>query len=228
LPGKTLKSFGSVSLLEHIVNRLTTNGIELESICICTPDTEEDKKIVNLAQTIGCRSFCGSENNVAGRVLAAAEYFGIKSFLLVLGDNPWIDVEILPHMLFEKQKYQVPFMVSATPELDLGFDNKRLIHPIGTRLQIIETEFLRDCYTKNRDAIAREHISYLFKDFINNTPSTKYFPEQGFQVEKIHDLNISINTLDDYLRAVDIGNVIGFEASTPLIVSKYLKNGGPK
>ena len=59
LPGKTLKSLGSVSLLEHIVNRLTTNGIELESICICTPDTEEDKKIVNLAQTIGCQSFCG-------------------------------------------------------------------------------------------------------------------------------------------------------------------------
>lgn len=219
LSGKTLLPFGEGHLLEHIVTRLISGGIERKKIVITTSDLHEDRMLEDASKKMGCRFFAGSSQNVSKRIIAAAQHFKADNFLLVLGDNPWID----PRQVREISQPALSFfdyVVTATPELETPWP--KVMYPTGTRLQRVSLKFLNERYAKFRNRETEEHVSKLFARL---SPSSLILePDIGFPSESIQNLNVSINTNDDYVKALNILNKIGPAASIRDVVLAYLNS----
>lgn len=219
LPGKTLMPFGSHSLLEHILKRLQLGGIERSKIVVCCSDSREDDPIEYKVKEIGIGLYRGSQDNVSQRVIDAATSFGYSNFLLVLGDNPWIDPEQILAIKCDKFKESTDrYVVTATPELINNTPER--FGPIGTRLQKIPLKLLVQLYKKYRSPDTEEHMSLLFK---NLDPQEMFVltPDSELDYEFIRQLNVSINTKVDYEIALDVLHQIGPDANLNQVLDGY-------
>ena len=222
-PGKIMKSFGEGSLLEHIVNRIVDGGFELSEILLCTSNDASDEMLSEHGLSLGIDVYRGHLQNVSQRLLDATRSRELNEFIVVLGDNPWI----CPDQLRQLRNYSVApsakYVVSATPELNnLCAD---CVWPTGTRLQRISTNFMAECLYKSKNEDAKEHISFLFKDEVCSETSSIMFPARGcgFRFQDIQDLNISINTKEDYDIALDVLTKVGRRGTLRNVVNAYTK-----
>lgn len=215
LPGKTLMDFGGISLLSHIVFRLGLAGVSPSDIVICSSNLPEDKPIEIESKNLGAKFFGGDPSNVSKRIIDAASYFSFPQFCLVLGDNPWVDPEQIQRLWSEVGTRE--YMVSPTAELPEPFPAK--LFPIGTRLQLIDLNFLADRYALKRSAITDEHVSKLFFDLQGS--DHVLLDDNGWSAEFVRHLNISINTKTDYILAKQILSKVGRSASIIDIVNCY-------
>ena len=94
LPRKALIRVGKKTILEHLINRVR-RARESENIIICTSTHPSDGELIKLAEKIGVTWFAGSENDVLGRFIEAAEWIGAETVVHVTGDNPLTEPEVI-------------------------------------------------------------------------------------------------------------------------------------
>ena len=217
LPGKTLMPFGETSLLEHIVRRIEAGGIAREHIVVCTSTAEDDAVILRSAESLGCGAFAGSLNNVSLRILDAASAYGMERFSLVLGDNPWVDPGQVRDVQALAAARPYDYIVTATPELPYRPADERY-YPIGTRIQNIRRAFMEERLAALDSAEVREHTSLLFKNLQSGIRTAVCFPPDGIARDDLGMLNISINTREDYDRAVAVLD----KAGDPLLPAREI------
>lgn len=220
LPGKTLLPFGGQSLLSHIVERIEQGGIARGDVCVATSYNSEDEQISAAAAELGCDSHAGSPSDVSRRILGAAN--GATGFLLVLGDNPWVDPSQITEILnIVRTNDHMDYVVSATQELSKSNWPKRL-YPIGTRLQYVNTAFMAERLEELDNAEVREHTSKLFDRIPKQSSLQVLVPDDGWSAERLDMLNISINTASDYNLALKVLDSVGLRASCAEITKTYL------
>lgn len=222
LPGKTLRPFGEVSLLAHIIRRIQVASIPSEDIIVCTSALADDQPVINAAEALGCRSFGGSPHNVSDRILSAAAAHAAEQFLLVLGDNPWIDPGQIAEVAALGSSGNFDYIVTATPELPRPWPEK--MYPTGTRLQCINREFMVQRLSEIATPEAEEHTSKLFANLPPNSRAITLSPSDGWNPVEIANLNISINTQEDYKRALAALNRVGPAASAHAVTQAILAN----
>lgn len=224
LPGKSLLPFGQKSLLAHIVARMERGGVARSEICIATSVNAEDLPIIKAATELGCECYAGSPSDVSRRILGAAG--DAEGFLLILGDNPWIDSDQIAELskLVEKEG-QLDYVVSSTQELPEARWPERL-YPVGTRLQYIRTAFMAQQLDTLDSEEVREHTSKLFVDLPEGTSAQILCPEEGWSASELGGLNISINTAEDYNRALVVLERVGPNASCADATRAYFEMKG--
>ena len=80
LPGKAMLDISGKTLLNRVIER--TKSIKLiDHICIATSTNIEDDVIESTAEFLGIDVFRGDLNDVAGRAISAADYYGYDHFL---------------------------------------------------------------------------------------------------------------------------------------------------
>lgn len=219
-PGKSLAQFGEETLLSHIIARVVQGGIGRGDICIATSDNVEDAPIIREAARLGCCSYAGSSADVSRRILGATE--GAADFLLILGDNPWIDPGQVAELVEASAERDVDYLVTATQELPPKRWPDRL-YPVGTRLQYIRRAFM-DARLKALDsADVQEHTSKLFLDLPEDARAEVLSPVGGWPAETLGGLNISINTEADYVQALKVLASVGPAAPTRDVAAAYLR-----
>ncbi len=218
LPGKTLKPFGDHDLLSHIVARIGRAGIPLQDICIATSTFEEDRPIIDKAAELGCASYAGSPDDVSRRILGAAG--DAEGFLLMLGDNPWIDTDQIAALAQTAGEGDWDYLVSATQELPES-DWPTHLYPIGTRLQYIRTGFMADRLALLDNPDTQEHTSKLFRDLPADTRTQIISPADGWAADRLNMLNVSINTEADYNRALAVLDRVGPDAHITAVTNAY-------
>ena len=92
LPGKSLAPILGKPVLGHIVERLR-NSRHINDICVATTTNKKDDAIADYAKKIGAMCFRGSEEDVLGRVLGAAEFSKADIIAEVTGDMAVVDWE---------------------------------------------------------------------------------------------------------------------------------------
>lgn len=220
LPGKTLMPFGGKSLLAHIVARIEQGGISRADICVATSENNEDGPILAEAAKLGCENYIGSSANVSKRILGAAN--SADGFLLVLGDNPWIDPGQISEIIdLVKNNEHLDYVVSPTQELPQASWPSRL-YPVGTRLQYIRTGFMLRALEAMDNKEVREHTSKLFVRLPDSASSHMLSPNDGWPADVLDGLNVSINTSDDYHRALTVLERIGPDAPCVDVTKTYL------
>ena len=92
LPGKSLKPFGTSTLVGYLVGRIR-RARTLDEIVIATTDCPADDVLEAEALRLGVDCFRGSETDVLGRYVAAARQSHADIVVRVTGDNPFTDPE---------------------------------------------------------------------------------------------------------------------------------------
>ena len=121
-------------MLEHLIFRLK-NISNVKTIVIATTKNKIDDKIYALAKE-KVKAFRGSENNVTGRVLKAAQKFKLNSICEITGDCPIID-PFLVEQLIDTYLINSDKIDYIKPQLGL---------PNGMGCQVFSTKVLSHSY----------------------------------------------------------------------------------
>ncbi|MCK5161164.1 MAG: NTP transferase domain-containing protein, partial [Candidatus Aureabacteria bacterium] len=90
LPGKVLMNLCGKPVLWHIVKRLKQCS-NLNDIVVATSTTEADTAIVKFCKRYKIKFFRGSESDVLGRYIDAADNFKADYIVRITGDAPLIE-----------------------------------------------------------------------------------------------------------------------------------------
>jgi spore coat polysaccharide biosynthesis protein SpsF len=148
LPGKVLREAVGVPLLGHLITRLQA-CVTLDEIIVASTTSAADDAIDDYCSSLGVAVFRGSENDVMGRVLAAASSCEADIVVETTGDNPLLDPEIVDlHVetfLANNADYVSNVVVPSFPD--------------GMDVQVFSLETLRRSEALASHRLDREHVT---------------------------------------------------------------------
>jgi len=148
LPGKVLREVVGVPLLGHLVSRMQACE-KLDEIVVATTTSRVDDAIEDYGRSIGVAVFRGEEDDVMGRVLAAATHLAADIVVETTGDNPLLDPEIVDlHVatfLSNTAAYVSNTVVPSFPD--------------GMEVQVFTLETLRQSEASATHRLDREHVT---------------------------------------------------------------------
>jgi spore coat polysaccharide biosynthesis protein SpsF len=158
LPGKVLMEIGGMPALQLLCNRLKACK-KVDDVVIATSVSDGDKAIEDFGKANGIRVYRGSEDDVLGRVVGAAEFAETEVIVEITGDCPLMDPEVVD--------YVTGYFLYKYPEYDyvtnIGYvgDEKREI-PIGMDVRVFTYKDLKHISEITSDPEDREHVSLYF------------------------------------------------------------------
>lgn len=149
LPGKVLMPIGGKPALEQLVERLKKSKY-LDEIVVATTINDADQPIVDLALKLGVSYFQGSEVDVLGRVLGAANSAKAEIIVEITGDCPFVDWRLVDRGIEE---------FFASP-VDYASNTVEDTFPNGFDVQVFPVAVLAEVAGLTQDPIDRTHVSY--------------------------------------------------------------------
>lgn len=89
LPEKILLPLNGKTVLEHLIDRALVTKVD--EVILAIPNTEEHKKLADIALAKGIKVYGGSLNDRLDRIYRAAEFYGIEAVASMDGDDPFCD-----------------------------------------------------------------------------------------------------------------------------------------
>ena len=183
LPGKVLLKALGKPMLYHLVNRLKRVP-SLEGIVLATTvnPTDDPLQAFAEAESIGC--YRGSEDDVMGRVIGAAESGGADVVVEITGDCPIIDPDIVEQAIRTFNANEVAYVSNSHVRS----------YPDGMDVQVFRLETLKKSAAETDDPLDREHVTLhirnqpeLFSHLHMLAPPSLYWPELGLTLDEESD-----------------------------------------
>ena len=149
LPGKVLLLIGGVPVLEMMINRLKRSRY-LDAICIATTTNRNDDPVEALAKRLDVGCFRGSESDVLGRVVGAAESMRADIIVETMADSPFVDPELVDRGIEEFFEHDVDYAANCIKDT----------YTVGFEVQVFPTKVLAEVSRLTDDIIYRTHVSY--------------------------------------------------------------------
>lgn len=152
LPGKVLLPIGGKPALELLIERLKRSKY-LDVICVATTTNDADDPIVEIAKRLGVDCFRGSESDVLGRVLGAAQSVNADIIVEITADCPFMDPLLVDRGIEEFFTHEVDYVGNTTDPVISTYAN-------GFDVQVFPTTLLAEVDKITQDPIDRTHVSY--------------------------------------------------------------------
>lgn len=149
LPGKVLLPVGGVPVLEVMIRRLKCSRY-LDSICIATTTNNNDDVVEALGKKLGVDVFRGSESDVLGRVLGAAESTKADIVVETMADSPFVDPELVDRGIEEFFTHDVDYAANCMKDT----------FAVGFEVQVFPTKVLAEVANLTNDIVDRTHVTY--------------------------------------------------------------------
>ncbi len=187
LPGKVLFGLGQREVLSHVILRLSKAGV-FDDIVVATTRNSFDDKVAMVASENGASVFRGSEKDVLGRYLEAAETFRAEIIVRITADCPLIDPGLVSEMVTRFRH-----MTSGVDKVDLLSNCRIRTYPRGLDTEVFTRATLTACYLTSRKPHHREHV----------TTGVYENPDRFTIVDHVSKRDLSqyrltLDTLDDY------------------------------
>jgi spore coat polysaccharide biosynthesis protein SpsF (cytidylyltransferase family) len=154
LPGKTLMPIAGQPLLGHILDRVRASRRVHETLVATTTDPA-DQAIVEFARAKGCRSYCGSADDVLDRYCQAARQTGADIVVRITADDPFKDPEVIDLIVDA---------LLAEPELDYVSNTLEPTFPEGLDVEAFSRAALERAWEEAKLPSEREHVTtYIWK-----------------------------------------------------------------
>ncbi len=186
LPQKALKNILDVSLLEVAIVRLQ-KSVYSDNVVVATTESSYPY-FENIIGNTNALYYVGSEEDVLGRYVEAAEKFKIDTIVRATGDNPLVAIEALDSIIMHHKQ--------------TGADLSHYVGlPYGSGVEVIEYAALKKSALEATEQFCREHITqYIYKN------------ENMFKIERpiapskwnMGDLRLTVDTIDDYYSVLKI------------------------
>lgn len=190
LPGKVLLPLNRKPVLEQLINRITFSKL-IDEIVVATTHKIQDKKITDFCKSKGYRFYCGSENDVLGRVYETAFKSQAEYIVSITGDCPCIDYAQINTLLN---------MIKLNKLIDCTTNYGERSWPDGLDLAICTMKALKKAYKIILCPSDREHSLWnIAKDYENHDINAFIVwhyapPQEMFWPE----LRITLDTQSDY------------------------------
>lgn len=217
LEHKMLMELHGRPILAHVITRtLSFPGIESPSdIVLATPDSIENNQVAEMGNFLGTLIFRGSENDVLGRIIGAAEMSGAEAIYRVTGDSPLID----PGVVTETYNQFI------TSECDYSVMEDT---PLGTTAEIVTLDALnraRDIAVKSGDPKYSEHPTLSLYENNNQfnmnligAPEKWRRPDWRFTVDTIQDYKLIDSIMSELGIDSTLDEIVPFIDSNPEIL----------
>jgi len=152
LPGKSLLPILGMPLIGRLLERLS-RAKSLDEIIVATPNTPENQPLVEYVRSIGHGVFQGSEHDVLDRVYRAARDLDHNRVVLVTGDCPLIDPELVDDTVQYFTDGGYDFVTNADPPT----------FPDGLDTAVFTFKLLEQAWLHADRASEREHVTLWMK-----------------------------------------------------------------
>ena len=218
LPKKMiLPIYEGKTILEIILERLSLY-FDKQSIVVATTEQESDNSIEAIATVCGVKVYRGSESDVLGRFICAAEYYGAKKIIRICADNIFLDMSKLELLykaaLLNDQADYISFMTdNGTPSIKTHF---------GFWGEAVTTDALKKASQLTNESFYHEHVT----NFLYGNPDIFrcFFIPIDAEIQNHTSIRLTLDTMEDYkLIKMIYGHFMdaGFHP-TPSDLIKYL------
>jgi spore coat polysaccharide biosynthesis protein SpsF len=197
LPGKVLRALAGEPLLGHLFARLgRAEGVD--ALLLATSTAADDDAIAAFAEARGIACHRGPLDDVAARLLGAAEAHKLDAVVRINGDSPLLDPALVTQAVRLFRRGGVDLTTNVFPRS----------FPKGQSVEVIATAALARV-VRDADPADREHVTqHLYRhagEFrIHNFAAAVPHPE----------LQLSVDTPDDFRRIEGILERAGPAAAT--------------
>jgi len=176
LPGKVLMDISGKPLLWHVIDRIK-HCKTIAQIIVATSIRSEDRAVLDLASSIGVKTFADSEEDVLDRYYQAASKYNADPIVRITADCPVIDPQIVDEVVsnFLAGDYDVYGLTGAFPD--------------GLDVTVFSYRSLQEAWKNAKLPSEREHVG----PYILNHPEIF---KQGTHV-KFHNLGHMRWTVDE-------------------------------
>ena len=195
LPAKALLTFDNRPLIKFIYQRVKVNRLGGRFI-LATTTNKSDDYLSSIFKSESIDVFRGSTNDLVKRHIDLSEKYKLDFIIRITGDCPFIDGRTLDYCLGQVDNFE-KFDIFTT----------KGIFPIGIDFELINCRTLKDNW-KYMNEEDKEHLTYYFYREENK----KRFRIFNFTLPKDWQNSknsFTIDTLDDYLRALKLYDNFG-------------------
>jgi len=186
LPGKVLLPAMGRPMLAHLTSRLQAVP-SIDEIVLATTINAADEPLVEFARSAGVSVFRGSEDDVMGRVIGAAESAHADVVIEITGDCPIIDPDLVEQTIRMFKRHNVAYVANS-------FISS---YPDGMDTQVFSLETLRRSAAMTNDPLDREHVSRhivnhpeLFSHLYLIAPPSLHWPGLGLTLDEPADYEL--------------------------------------
>lgn len=211
LPGKVMLPLAGKPSTERLIERLKRSTY-IDVIVVATTTHAADEPLVALAKQLEVGCFRGSEQDVLGRVLGAAQSVRADLICEVTGDCPLVDHALIDRGIEEFFSREADYAANIIP----------VSFPIGFDVQVFPVSVLAEVDRLTQNPIDRVHVSYYiythpdrFRIYNWAAEGEYYWPELRVTLDEKEDYQL-LNALFEALLPVN-------EDFTALDVIRYLR-----
>ena len=186
LPGKVLLKVGKKNMLDYLTDRIKLVK-NINKVIIATTTNPKDIKIVNWCKEKKISYFKGSEENVLQRVYLCAKKYNLEVVVLVTGDCPVVDHNIISQTLNTFLNNKADYVSNAHVRT----------YPDGMDVQVFSFRALKKSYQLAKSKLEKEHVplnmrrnNTIFKAIYIMAPNNLHWPELGLTLDEIGDFEL--------------------------------------
>lgn len=187
LPGKVLKTLpygGDVSVLQHVIRRVSRASL-IDDVIVATTANSDDDEIVEVAIEESVNCYRGSLENVLERYYGAASENGLDIVVRITSDNPCIDFKIIDDVIESHLELHADYTSNAL--------NGTI--PEGLAVEVVNFDILKQAYENANEKYEKEHVTpYIYKTHPENFKINRYV---GTNLN-FHDIRLTLDTPQDY------------------------------
>ena len=193
LPGKhLLKLPNNKYCIQNLVDSILTNYRQSD-IVLCTTDSIKENVLIECIASLypDISIYRGDELNVLKRIRNCINFYKIKSFIRINGDNVLIPSGLIKSIELIHTTFKYDFTSNTHPVKSL---------PPGMTVQICETSFFYEYYNQNKDdAYCQEHVFSRVEEYTRNYSNIIFnqgleFPLDDYALDTLEDFNKILNT----------------------------------
>lgn len=218
LPGKVMLLAAGRPMMGHLISRLKAVP-SIQEIVVATTINSSDDGLTKYCEQEGARVFRGSEEDVMGRVVGAAESAEADIVVQITGDCPILDPDLVEQTIrVFKRNINVEFASNA-------FISS---YPDGMDVTVLKFSALKASAEMTNDPLDREHVT---RHIVNNpqlfphtylvAPPSLHWPGLGLTLDEPADYEL-IRTLIENLGKDNplfgCGDVIRFLRANPQLL----------
>jgi spore coat polysaccharide biosynthesis protein SpsF (cytidylyltransferase family) len=148
LPGKVLGDLAGRPAIAWLLERLEHSD-ELDAVVLATSTEPDDDPVAAFGRTRGVAVHRGPLDDLAARLLGAADAFGLDAVARINGDSPVLDQRLIDRGVALLRGSGADLVSNVRPRS----------FPPGQSVEVLRTDVLRTAVERMRDDDDREHVT---------------------------------------------------------------------
>lgn len=153
LPNKVMKPIGGIPMIELLLSRLS-KAKELDQIVVATSVDVRNQPLVEHVQKLGYACEQGSENDVLGRFVQAAQKHKADVVVRITGDCPLVDPELVDEVIRRFKAAGVDYFSNTNPPT----------YPDGLDIEVCSLNVLEQASHETSKPFDHEHVTPYLRE----------------------------------------------------------------